>query len=47
MFHLIPIPGTGKRHPAHFTLPFLGQFLVIALVIALLVLYVSGFFRLF
>jgi hypothetical protein len=42
MFHLIPIQG-GKKSPA-FDLPlaFLGQFLVVAILILLFVLYAAG-----
>jgi hypothetical protein len=42
MFHPIPMPGAGKHRPERLTLPFLGQFFVIAMVIMLLVLYVAG-----
>lgn len=47
MFHLAPIPG-GKRRTKRFTFGFLGQFIVVAIVIVLFVLYVSatpGFLR--
>jgi hypothetical protein len=47
MFHLIPIPGSGKRHPEYLPLAFLGQFFMVAIVIMLLVLYVSGLLGLF
>jgi hypothetical protein len=42
MFQLIPIPrGKGKLSP-QLPLPFLGQFLVVSLVVLLFILYVSG-----
>jgi hypothetical protein len=42
MFHFAPTPGRGKRRPKKFTFEFLGQFIVIAIVIVLFVLYVAG-----
>jgi hypothetical protein len=42
MFHLIPIPGDKKTQPPHLPLAFLGQCLVVGIVIMLFVLYISG-----
>lgn len=42
MFHLIPITKQKGDNPLHNPIAFLGQFLVIAAVILLFVLYVTG-----
>jgi hypothetical protein len=42
MFYLIPIPGAKRKIPLQMPLTFLGQFLVVALVILVFVLYVSS-----
>jgi hypothetical protein len=43
MFHLVPISGGGrKQRPEQWTLAFMGQFLIVAIVILLFVIYVSG-----
>ncbi len=41
MFHLIPFPEGKQSQPLHFALAFLGQFLIVALVILLFVLFVA------
>jgi hypothetical protein len=43
MFHLIPISRQKGNRSLHFPIAFLGQFLVIATVIFLFLLYVTGF----
>ena len=42
MFSLSPIRGAARTHPLRLPLTFLGQFLVVALVILLFVLYVAS-----
>ena len=42
MFHLSPIRSGKSRDPLRSSLVFLGQFLPVAIIILLLVLYVSG-----
>jgi hypothetical protein len=44
MFHLVPVPGSkrGQRARLWFTAAFLGQWLAVAIVILMFVLYVSN-----
>ncbi len=42
MFHVTPIPERKKGRPSQLPFAFLAQFAVVALVILMFVLYVSG-----
>jgi hypothetical protein len=44
MFHLVPIPGSkrNQRRSLRFSASFLGQWLAVAIVILMFVLYVSN-----
>ena len=42
MFQLIPVPERKRHQPLRVPLSFLGQFLLVAFVILIFVLYVSG-----
>jgi hypothetical protein len=42
MFHLIPIPKAKRMEPLRLPLAFLGQFIVVAIVILMFVAYVAG-----